>query len=251
LVHYFVQDQLVQTFPSVDSLRMLRALGVRYVVFHPDHAIFPEMEQARARFLRKLPRYRNSLQLVARFRDRLRFVDGERAFLGGESVYRVTPDGPPAVRVETDAWPRAAKAGWRCESSSEGLPGCELAIDGRADTRFTTGRFQRTGDAIQLRFPRPLRLRGVSVLVGRHAHAYPRRLQILGLVGEDWYPLADWNTLDSVELVRDVLERPDDATMDYAFEPREVSALTLRIGPGTGAVLHPWVLPEVDLLPAE
>jgi hypothetical protein len=250
LVHYFVQDQLVHSFPSVDSLRMLRTLGVRYVVFHPDHGIFPEMEEARDRFLRKLPRYRNNLKLVASFDDRLRFVDGGRVSLGGESVYQVLPDQRPAVLVETDDWHRVSREGWRCESSVASAD-CELAIDGRADTQFTTGRSQRTGDAIELRFSRSLRLRGVSLLVGRHAHEYPRRLQIIGLAGEDWYPLADWNSLDSVEFVRDLLDRPDRASLDYAFEPKEVSALILRIGPGTGAVLHEWVLPEVELLAAE
>jgi len=250
LAHYFVQHQLVYAFPNVDSLRMLRALGVRYVVFHPDHALFPELERARDRFLRKLPRYRNNLQLLARFDDHLSFVDGDRAFLGGESVYRVLPDRSPAERVETDDWPRVSKQDWRCRSSVESAE-CRLAIDGDADTSFSTGRHQRTGDAVEILFPRPLRVRGVSVLVGRHAHEYPRRLQIMGLVGKKWYPLADWNTLDSVEFVRDVLERPDDASLDYVFEPREVTAMRLRIGPDTGAVLHPWILPEVDLLAAE
>ncbi len=38
--------------------------------------------------------------------------------------------------------------------------------------------------------------------------------------------------------------------MDYSFEPIEVSTLLARIGPGAKDVLHPWSLPEIELLPA-
>ena len=48
----------------------------------------------------------------------------------------------------------------------------------------------------------------------------------------------------------DLLESPERASMDYSFEPIEVSTLLVRIGPGAVDVLHPWILPEIELLPA-
>ena len=43
--------------------------------------------------------------------------------------------------------------------------------------------------------------------------------------------------------------------MDYSFEPVEVTVLLVRIGQGVNDdglhyVLHPWILPEIELLPA-
>ena len=46
--------------------------------------------------------------------------------------------------------------------------------------------------------------------------------------------------------------------MDYSFEPVEVTVLLARIGPGVNDgsrpllhyVMHPWILPEIELLPA-
>lgn len=248
LAHYFIQDQLVTTFPNIDSLRLVRALGVRYVVFHPDYGRYPEVRHAAGRFERKLPRYLDNLELVKEFDDR-RVFDDDLGVLGGERIYRVLPEGPPSVKVETDDWPRLDQDGWRCETLTR-HDGCEAAVDGSPDTHFSTGSFQRSGDLIRIRLPRPVRLRGVSVVTARFSHEYPRRLELFAQEGGTLHLLADWNHLDSVEYLRDLLESPERASMDYSFEPREVSVLLARIGPGADDVLHPWILPEIELLPA-
>jgi hypothetical protein len=254
LLHYYVQDRLVGDFPDADSLRMLRELGVDYVVFHPDYGIYPETREARDRFAREWPRFEHSLPLVRRFDDRGRF-DDILGRLGGESVYRILPARPPEVRIEADDWSRTAPEGWSCETLSETKPsdlaGCSAAIDGDRRTVFRTRRFQRRGDGIRIRFPGRIRVRGVSIPVGRHAHEYPRRLQVIGRANGDWHTLADWSDVDSAEFVRDVIGRPEDASLDYAFDPVELEALTLRIGPGPGHTLHEWVLPEVEVLAAD
>ncbi len=247
LAHYFVQDQLVTTFPNVDSLRLVRALGVRYVVFHPDYGRYPEVRHAAGRFERKLPRYRGQLELVKAFDDAGLF-DAALGRLGGERIYRVLPREPPAIKVETDAWPRLKPKGWRCETLTR-HSGCEAAFDGRLDTYFTTSIFQRSGDLVRLLFPRPVRLRGVSIVTGRYSHEYPRRLELFAPIDGSLRLLADWNDLDSVEYVRDLLDSPERASMDYSFEPVEVSSLLIRIGPVATDVLHPWILPELELLP--
>ena len=247
LAHYFVQDQLVTTFPNVDSLRLVRALGVRYVVFHPDYGRYPEVRHAADRFERKLPRYRGNLELVKEFDDRGVF-DDSLGRLGGERIYRVVPEEPPTIKVETDAWPRLAREGWRCETLKR-HGGCEASFDGRLDTYFTTSIFQRSGDFVRLRLPRPELLRGVSIVTGRYSHEYPRRLELFAETSGTLRLLADWNHLDSVEYLRDLLESPERASMDYSFEPIEVSTLLVRIGPGAADVLHPWILPEIELLP--
>ena len=58
-----------------------------------------------------------------------------------------------------------------------------------------------------------------------------------------------------MEYLGDFLESRERASMDYSFEPVEVTA---RIGsdandgsrPLHHHVLHPWILPEIELLPA-
>jgi hypothetical protein len=159
------------------------------------------------------------------------------------------PEEPPVVKVETDDWPRLEPDGWRCETLGR-HSGCEAAFDGRLDTFFSTTMFQRSGDLVRLLLPRPVRLRGVSIVTGRYSHEYPRRLELFANVDGTLRLLADWNDLDSVEYVGDLLESPERASMDYSFEPLEVSVLLARIGPGANDVLHPWILPEIELLPA-
>ena len=182
--------------------------------------------------------------------------DADLGTLGGERVYRVLPEEPPSVKVETDDWPRLEldRYGWRCETLSR-HSGCEAAFDGRLDTYFTTRIFQTSGDLVRLRLSRPVRLRGVSIVTGRYSHEYPRRLELITETRGRRWRLADWNDLDSVEYLGDLLGSPERASMDYSFEPVEVTVLLVRIGQGVNDdglhyVLHPWILPEIELLPA-
>ena len=255
LAHFFIVDQLVTTFPNVDSLRLVRALGVRYVVFHPDYGRYPEVRHAAGRFERRQAAYSGNLELMKEFGDRGVF-DADLGALGGERIYRVLPEEPPSIKVETDDWPRLEQDGWRCETLSH-HSGCEAAFDGRLDTYFTTRISQTRGDLVRLRLPRPVRLRGVSIVTGRYSREYPRRLELFAETGGTLRLLADWKDLDSVEYLGDLLESPERASMDYSFEPIEVSTLLVRIGPGADGsrplyhhVLHPWILPEIELLPA-
>ena len=255
LAHFFIVDQLVTTFPNIDSLRLARALGLRYVVFHPDYGRYPEVRHAARRFERRQATYSGNLELVKEFGDRGVF-DADLGALGGERIYRVLPEEPPSVKVETDDWPRLEQDGWRCETLSR-HSGCEAAFDGRLDTYFTTRNSQTSGDLVRLRLPRPVRLRGVSIVTGRYSHEYPRRLELFAETGGTLRLLADWKDLDSVEYLGDLLESPERASMDYSFEPVEVTVLLARIGPGANGsrplhhhVMHPWILPEIELLPA-
>ena len=255
LAHYFIVDQLVTMFPNIDSLRLVRALGLRYVVFHPDYGRYPEVRHAARRFERRQAAYSGNLELIKEFGDRGVF-DADLGTLGGERVYRVLPEEPPSVKVETDDWPRLEldRYGWRCETLSR-HSGCEAAFDGRLDTYFTTRIFQTSGDLVRLRLSRPVRLRGVSIVTGRYSHEYPRRLELITETRGRRWRLADWNDLDSVEYLGDLLGSPERASMDYSFEPVEVTVLLVRIGQGVNDdglhhVLHPWILPEIELLPA-
>ena len=255
LAHYFILDQFVTMFPNIDSLRLVRALGVRYVVFHPDYGRYPEVRHAARRFERRMAAYSGNLELVKEFDDRGVF-DADLGALGGERIYRVLPEEPPSVMVETDDWPRLEQDGWRCETLNR-HSGCEAAFDGRLDTYFTTNSAQTSGDLVRLRLPRPVRLRGISIVTGRYSHEYPRRLELFSETKGTLRLLADWKDLDSVEYLGDLLESPERASMDYSFEPVEVTVLLARIGPGADGsrplhhhVMHPWILPEIELLPA-
>ena len=102
-----------------------------------------------------------------------------------------------------------------------------------------------------------MRLRGVSIVTGSYSHEYPRRLELFAETKGTLRLLADWKDLDSVEYLGDLLESPERASMDYSFEPVEVTVLLARIGPGVDGsrplhhhVMHPWILPEIELLPA-
>jgi hypothetical protein len=237
--HNFVNELLLEDFPADRSLRVLRELGVRYVVFHPAKRGGPEVEAALERFEHRIAK-RPQLELVATFDDAGRYPD-PIGRVGGERVYRIVSPERPALRIDTKSWRRLPRQGWSCE----GAPGeCAAALDGDRRTAFSTLREQRPGDSVRVRFGGVRRIRGVSLLSGRMANDFPRDVRLFALAGGQWLPLA--HDFDEVDFVRQILERPDSAAINLAFEAVDAEGLEVRLalaGPGFSA----WRLPEIEV----
>lgn len=246
LQHEFVIDSLLEEFPSVRTLRMLRTLGVTHVVFHPDMERYSESADAAQRFARKAPRFGNDLTLVRSFDDRRRFST-ELGVIGGEQVYALTPL-LPRRKEAIDSWPRVRPRTWQCESSPA-TAACAEAFDGDLATEFGTGRTQVPQDRWRITFAAPLRLSAVSLVCGRRAAAYPRNARIFGRVGSDWLPLASWSDFDETRFLEALLARSPRASIDMAFAATEVTGIEVRIDPPDW-IISPWSQPEVELVAA-
>ena len=246
LQHEFVIDSLLEEFPSVRTLRMLRTLGVTHVVFHPDMERYSESQVAAQRFARKAPRFANDLTLARSFDDRRRFAS-ELGVLGGEQVYALTPL-LPRRKEAIDSWPRVRPRTWRCESAPA-TADCARAYDGDLTTEFATGRTQVPQDRWRITFAEPLRLAAVSLVCGRRAAAYPRNARLFGRVGSDWLPLASWSDFDETRFLEALLARSPRASIDMAFAATEVTGIEVRIDPPDW-IISPWSQPEVELVAA-
>jgi len=244
--HDFLNELLLEDLPGDRSLRVLRGLGVRYVVFHPQRGSGSEITEAVDRFerfehrIRKRPELGDQLELVKTF-EPASYPD-PMPRLGGERVYRVV-GGPEGPRVTKAAWRPLGRDGWRCESAPASGD-CRLAIDGRLDTVFDSQHDQGPGDFIRIAFPRGVPVVGVSLICGRYSSEYPRHVQILGLRQGRWLTL-DYQ-FDELDFIRQVLETPERASMDLALEPQPLEALEVRIGlEETG--FSSWIQPEIEI----
>jgi hypothetical protein len=68
--------------------------------------------------------------------------------------------------------------------------GASAAVDGRDDTRWSTGRPQRAGDRLEVRLPAPVDLAGVELELGARPLEYPRGLALeVAREGDGWEPV--------------------------------------------------------------
>lgn len=241
--HALVLDQALERLPTRGSVAVLRRLGVEYLVLHPDWSRnFPESEAALRRFEQEAARFPADLQRVASFDDRGVHA-GPLGTLGGEQVWRLLPGAspPPPPRLGTAT--RLSPLGWTCTSKpADG--GCERALDGSLATAFSSLRGQRDGDFVRLDFPGPLTISGVALRVGGWPSSYPRQPDVLGLRAGRWERLA--GRYDAVAFLDLLLARDPQAGLELTFEPREVNALQIRLGPPPENAER-WMQAEIEV----
>ena len=162
----------LEAFPDSDALFFMRAVGVRWFVFHgldvrasKRHAV-----EAWAR--------RHTADVTERFRDG-HDVAWEIEIPAGERPQRLrtTPEVPAGGRVLEIAGATA----------SRGASDVGSAFDGRDDTRWTTYGAQREGDWLALDLGVPQPLRGIELRSGEHLFDAPRAWAVeVSADGETW-----------------------------------------------------------------
>lgn len=241
--HALVLDQALGRLPTRGSIAVLRRLGVEYLVLHPDWSRnFPESEQALQRFEQEARRFPADLQFVTSFDD-AGIYDGPLGRLGGERVWRLLPGALPPLPARLTPATRLAAADWTC-SSKPADGGCERAIDGSLATAFSTARGQRDGDFVRLDFPGVRRVTGVALRVGGWPSSYPRQPDVLGLRDGRWQRLA--GRYDAAAFLDGLLARYPGAGLELTFEPAEVSALQIRLGPPPENAER-WMQAEIEV----
>jgi hypothetical protein len=206
-------------------VRMLRALGVRYVVVHVDDYSMPQLADEEHRLA--LGTLRASGQLV-----------GERRFLDAYAFELEPPLAPPTaeptVRVESAAM---------TVSTSDAGDRAKNLLDGDVDTRWF-GRQDGTS-WIEVDLARPCDVARVELTLAERSIAdYPRELQVEATDGHgvtrtlyDAVPYAEFITA----FVRD----PRYPRMTIALPSNQTTALTIReTGQAAGRW---WSVHEVEL----
>ena len=201
-------------FPP-SNVELLQKLGVRYMVLH-------------SRLIRggvDVP----DLSVVQRFGDDL--------------VYAI----PAQSKRHPDRaalTPLPPSDSWRVSASPNGsLAG--RAADDRADTCWTTGRRQRSGDWLLLDLGRLVDVAGVRLYLGRQTHEFPRRYHVESSVdGDTWRSLArdrNWNTL-----YMSSLSSPRNPYLEVRFPPAQVRWLRVTQEEPKADIVHqPWSVTEI------
>jgi hypothetical protein len=192
-----------------EAVRMLRVIGVRTIVFHPDGYEVPAVAEA----------------TLAAFRADREQVVSEATF-PGVTVFRLAPESSDAasaaiggIRIRADEFHATA-------SHSIGL--LPRAFDGDPDSRWLTGLHQSGDEWIDVVFSRPREVARITIVTTtRSLSDYPRELVIEGSDGSDTFaPLFHGSVVVPLGqgLARDSRRGP----IDILLPPNQIRRLRLR-----------------------
>ena len=229
----------LRDFPDRDSLGLLRWLGVRTIVVHPQ--LWPEPE--RGQKLAALKTMGDEIRLAGVF-PQLEGPDYERFGFGGEHVYTLEGDAPVPEEL---CVPRdeITPQGWTLRGSSAAP--VEWAIDRDPRTKWETDR-QIPGDSLTLNLGRTEPVAAVRLNLGFPYERFPRHLVVRARTGAGpWRPFSYRDDLATkLELLQTLVENPFEAAFVLRFTPEEAGQLRFRVGGQRYEYAIPgWSLPEL------
>jgi hypothetical protein len=230
----------LSSFPSRDSLTLLRAIGVSHVVVHPKR--WPT--RARPTHRARLERFAEAT-LIEAFPDR-DDPQWDALGLGGEYVVALAP-----LDADDEGSPRECdcreipRETLRLDANGANRP--RLAIDGDRRTKWTTGATQRKGHFFEIAFDRPRRPVRIELEMAFPYGEFPRHLEVNGFRDERAFRLRRlpdvWHT---VALVRQLVDDPSRARMRIDLEPESVERIRLFINVEEEGS-QPWSVFEIHV----
>lgn len=159
-----------------------------------------------------------------------------------DEVYRVLP-GAESAPAPFPGGKAARQPGWQYRAAKGDAA---LAGDGRLDTSWRIADALSGDESVEVLFPRPTTIVGV-VLPLRWDTVLPTRFVVEGrdLAGR-YAPLARYGRATTLQLLEQLLTRPRDAAVGFAFPEHSVTGLRLAVEPG-GTSFDGWSLPEIEV----
>ena len=218
-LHAFIGNRASPLFAERSigaTIDMLRAIGVRTVVVHPDAFANPSLGASVVTWLRGSGGSRIASEAV----------------FPGISVFRLAEAGhadrpPPSA---SDAAPRlrAIKASDFQASASAGDDRLPYAFDSDLSTRWFTGRPQSGTEWIDVAFSRPHDVARVELLMaGPSAFDYPRELAV-DLIDRTGSPHAAFHAGVLTELARGLIDDPLRVPISLTFPPNDTARIRFR-----------------------
>jgi hypothetical protein len=165
--------QVLHIFPSVAGIDILRALGVKYVIFHANQGL-PQRRERSLDFI--VTKYWDALRPVANFQYHLKKKNDGTAGLGSDIVYEVIPSPPrenrPSLLQEIPS------SDWNIDADKNG-EGLSSLRDGRLDTAWSTNRPKSAGQFLLIEFKKPENVKKVSLLLEKFSLDYAIDLDVL------------------------------------------------------------------------
>jgi hypothetical protein len=231
----------LRDFPDERSLALLRGLGFRYALVHPER--WP----SEWRFImnRRLDRLGAELPLLARFDAEVSPL-ASRYQMGHERIHAIAP-------LAADPAPRACACReiGRSELHVLAQGPAERAVDGRRDTRWSTREGQHEGHQFDIVFDQPRRPVRVEIEMAFPWGEFPRNLEMNGYREGHGFRIEQLpDPAYDLALARQLIADPSRARLRYDLEPAQVDRLRLFIHRTEEATIA-WSIAEIHVFEAE
>jgi hypothetical protein len=246
-VSEFLAWELRHSFPSEESIDLLAAIGVETLVVHP--LVWPETD--RGQYIERL----DALVTAGRIELLETFPEGDgpvahRLGFGGERVYRLLA-APRSERASlcqpTEEIPPDT---WSAQASGEDDP--SKAIDGNPGTKWRKRAPERE-DYFEIDLGKDETVSAVRIPLSYPFDEFPRNLILRGR--DETGParrIRFREDLDTkIELVRDLIDEPSQASLTLRFPPTRTRWLRLILRlPEPDLTLPDWAMSEVQVFRA-
>lgn len=235
-IHWGLRD-----FPDERSLLLLRGLGFRYALVHPNRW----SDDIRSLMNRRLDRLGDLAPPLWRSSGPVDPV-AARYRMGDERIHALPPlEAAPTPR------PCACREIPRTELRVEAAGAAAWAIDGRRDTKWTTREGQHEGHQFDVVFDRPRRPVRVEIEMAFPWGEFPRNLELNGYrEGKGFRVTQQPDPAYDLALARQLVADPSRARLRYDLEGAEMERLRLFIHRTEEATL-PWSIAEIHVFEAE
>ena len=231
-----IVDQM-KLFPSRETIDILRALGVRYVVIHVGR--LPKLDWQKE-LVRRHPEsgydWRGTIERLNRFGGELALREKE----GGDRLYEILPpaEGRPATGAGAGRF--LDRQGWTATASHREAD-AKLAIDGREDTEWFC--WQRAGEFFQVDMGIVQEITGIGMLL-RYVNGCPKNPRIeVSEDGKNWKGVSYEGAY--LDFIRRLLQNPQERLFRIALPP--VRARYIRITSTRFEGIYPWSITELDV----
>jgi hypothetical protein len=206
-------------FPASESLDFLERFGVDTVVVRPEFA--------------------GALPASDRWQVVGPFAEGHRVLrLAGADGWRV-----PVPEAGHGGLREIPREGWRLTAS---VTGARLAVDGDADTSWTTHADPNVGDFYRVELAEPEAIARISIAIGA-PYEFPTRLRVIGEPVSGQPLEIEWQAERAYAALLDwLVHRPREARLDLDIPPRPLRAVRLRLS-DPDPFLMPWRIGEIRL----
>jgi hypothetical protein len=211
--------------PSRNSLMALRFFNVDSLIVHRKFMSTPEGDRISAA------------------------LSGEKALklegdYDGSMLYRVCRDELPAVEDERSSSLPISREGWKVEAPSRGFSeSVSSALDGKAETYWTTGLNGRKGDTLTVDMGRPETISALRLSLGTDFRTYPRAwVMEVSESGADWKQVKKED--ESFPPFPSYFRDPANPCFYIAFQPQSCRYLRLTL---TKDSPFPFGAHEIDI----
>jgi len=161
-------QRIFKTFPSQPCMDILRAFGVKYVVFHPR--IWRD-DVAAARLFRIERYHKDNLRLIKTFQYEFKKPNALSENFGEDRIYELLYPRREPIQIEWDRLNQLTPEEWQVQAdvNQDLIPSIK---DGNQITRWHTGRAKRNGDTLTIELEKPAEQAVISLYLGSYVSDY-------------------------------------------------------------------------------